>query len=95
MGSAQPPAVGFCAAKAGSPLAHQEEQEITMSNQKTSPTSDPSPQQTADRAQPGDVLGVETDGKRTHLGDDAEDENEALEDAEDELAEKADDEDDD
>jgi hypothetical protein len=34
------------------------------------------------RAQPGDVLGVETDGERTHLGDTREDEDERREDAE-------------
>jgi hypothetical protein len=37
------------------------------------------------------VLGVERDGKRTHLGDDAEDENEELEDAEEEALEEKDD----
>lgn len=42
----------------------------------------------SDRAQPGDVLGVETEGKRTSLGDDAEDENEELEEAEEELREQ-------
>ena len=60
-----------------------------MANRKLNPTSDPSPRQSPrDRAQPGDVLGVETDGKRTHLGDDAEDENEELEEAEEEAAEE-------
>ena len=34
-----------------------------------------------DRAQPGDVLGVERDGERTHLGETAEDEDERREDA--------------
>ena len=34
-----------------------------------------------DRAQPGDVLGIEEAGKVTELGDDAEDEEERLEDA--------------
>ena len=64
-----------------------------MPNRKLNPTSDPSPRQTpSDRAQPGDVLGVETEGKRTHLGDDAEDENEELEDAEEEIDELRDDE---
>jgi hypothetical protein len=35
-----------------------------------------------DRAQPGDVLGVERDGERTHLGETREDEDERREDAE-------------
>jgi hypothetical protein len=39
------------------------------------------------------MLGIETDGKTTHLGDDAEDENEALEDAEEEVREQNDDDD--
>lgn len=34
------------------------------------------------RAQPGDVLGIEQDGERTHLGEDREDEDERREDAE-------------
>ena len=57
-----------------------------MPNRKPTSTSNPDPRSSSsDRAQPGDVLGVETDGKRTHLGDDAEDENEELEDAEEEV----------
>lgn len=35
-----------------------------------------------DRAQPGDVLGIERDGERTHIGETAEDEDERREDAE-------------
>jgi hypothetical protein len=35
-----------------------------------------------ERAQPGDVLGIEEEGKVTELGDDAEDEEERLEDTE-------------
>ena len=35
-----------------------------------------SPSGPADRAQPGDVLGIERDGERTHLGEDREDEDE-------------------
>lgn len=34
------------------------------------------------RAQPGDVLGIEQDGERTHLGETREDEDERREDAE-------------
>jgi hypothetical protein len=60
-----------------------------MPNRKMNPTSEPTPRETPrDRAQPGDVLGVERDGKRTNLGDDAEDEEEALEDAEDEVSDQ-------
>jgi hypothetical protein len=43
--------------------------------------ADPSPH-FAGRAQPGDVLGVETGGERTHIGETAEDENERRRDAE-------------
>lgn len=42
---------------------------------------DPSPHY-GGRAQPGDVLGVETGGERTHIGETAEDENERRRDAE-------------
>ena len=42
---------------------------------------DPSPH-AGGRAQPGDVLGVETGGERTYIGDTAEDENERRRDAE-------------
>jgi hypothetical protein len=35
-----------------------------------------------DRAQPGDVLGIERDGERTHLGETAEDEDQRREEAE-------------
>ena len=37
------------------------------------------------RAQPGDVLGIEQDGERTHLGETREDEDERREDAEEEV----------
>ena len=43
--------------------------------------ADPSPHY-AGRAQPGDVLGVETGGERTHVGETAEDENKRRRDAE-------------
>jgi hypothetical protein len=66
----------------------QTNQETIMPNRRSNPSSNPNPRTSrSDRAQPGDVLGVETDGKRTHLGDDAEDENEELEDAEEEIDE--------
>lgn len=42
----------------------------------------------SDRAQPGDVLGIETDGETTELGDTREDEDERRHDAE-EAARKA------
>jgi hypothetical protein len=41
------------------------------------------PETGADRAQPGDVLGIEEDGETTHLGETREDEDERREDAED------------
>jgi hypothetical protein len=45
-----------------------------------------SPDRPADeRAQPGDVLGIERDGETTELGDTAEDEDERREDAEDDV----------
>jgi hypothetical protein len=39
-----------------------------------------------DRAQPGDVVGIENDGKTTHLGESRKDENERLRDAEKDAA---------
>jgi hypothetical protein len=49
----------------------------------TTQRSQPGPiQPEDDRAQPGDVLGIETDGEQTHLGDTREDEDERREDAE-------------
>jgi hypothetical protein len=44
--------------------------------------SDPDPRDGDDRAQPGDVLGIERDGETTELGDTREDEDERREDAE-------------
>ncbi len=41
------------------------------------------------RAQPGDVLGVERDGERTHLGDTREDEDERREDAEEDARDES------
>ena len=38
-----------------------------------------------ERAQPGDVLGIENDGETTELGDTEEDEDERLEDAEEDI----------
>jgi hypothetical protein len=40
------------------------------------------------RAQPGDVLGIEQDGERTHLGETREDEDERREEAEEEAVDK-------
>jgi hypothetical protein len=40
----------------------------------------------AGRAQPGDVIGVETRGEQTHVGETTEDENNRRRDAEDEFA---------
>jgi hypothetical protein len=63
-----------------------------MPNRTPNLNINPDPRQTSDRAQPGDVLGVENEGKRTHLGDTAEDEDEELEDTEEEIAEQREDE---
>lgn len=41
-----------------------------------------------DRAQPGDVLGIEKDGKTTELGDTRDDEREKKQDAEEEVREE-------
>ena len=46
----------------------------------------PTPEPIDERAQPGDVLGIEEDGATTQLGDTAEDENERLQDAEEDAA---------
>ena len=40
------------------------------------------------RAQPGDVLGIEQDGERTHLGETREDEDERREEAEKEAVDE-------
>jgi hypothetical protein len=40
------------------------------------------------RAQPGDVIGVETDGERTELGDTEQDEDERREDAEEAVSDR-------
>ena len=50
---------------------------------------DPSPHYDG-RAQPGDVLGVETGGEQTHIGDTAEDENDRRRDAEETDAKRRD-----
>jgi hypothetical protein len=50
---------------------------------------EPSPYQ-GGRAQPGDVIGLETGGEETHLGDTTEDENRRRRDAEEEVAVKRD-----
>ena len=49
----------------------------------------PAGQPVDERAQPGDVLGIERDGETTELGETAEDEDERLEDAEDDLHERS------
>ena len=48
-------------------------------------TSNPLPEPIDERAQPGDVLGIEHDGETTQLGDTAEDEDERLRDAQEEA----------
>jgi hypothetical protein len=58
-----------------------------MPNRKPTTSDSETRSHRSDRAQPGDVLGIENDGKTTNLGDDAEDENEDLEDALDEAEE--------
>jgi hypothetical protein len=60
---------------------HTQEQLMAISN--------PMPESIDDRAQPGDVLGIEHDGETTQLGDTAEDEDERLRDAEEEAEEQA------
>lgn len=54
----------------------------------TTPRHDSIHHPAIDRAQPGDVLGIETDGETTELGDTDEDEEERRRDA-DEAARKA------
>lgn len=54
----------------------------------TPPRRDTGHHPAGDRAQPGDVLGIETDGETTELGDTREDEDERRRDAE-EAARKA------
>ena len=40
------------------------------------------------RAQPGDVIGIETGGEQTHIGEDREDEDKRREDAEEDALEE-------
>lgn len=55
-----------------------------MSNPNRSPHISDNPDASGDdRAQPGDVLGIEREGESTHLGETREDEDERREDAED------------
>lgn len=49
------------------------------------PRTHETPDPLDERAQPGDVLGIENDGETTHLGDTAEEEDDRLEDAEEEA----------
>ena len=65
-----------------------------MPNRNTSTSTGTPRQSRTGRAQPGDVLGMENDGKRTNLGDTAEDENEELEEAEEEVRDNEEDRDD-
>jgi len=62
-----------------------------MPNRTQNQNMNQDPRETSNRAQPGDVLGVENEGKRTHLGADAEDENEELEDVEEKIADQQED----
>jgi hypothetical protein len=49
---------------------------------------DVTPETGAGRAQPGDVLGIEERGERTHLGETREDEDERREDADETVADR-------
>ena len=49
---------------------------------------DLTPETGVGRAQPGDVLGIEQDGERTHLAETREDEDERREDAEEAVADR-------
>ena len=49
---------------------------------------DVTPETGAGRAQPGDVLGIEERGERTHLGETREDEDERREEAEEVVADR-------
>ena len=46
----------------------------------------PTPDSIEERAQPGDVLGIEEEGETTHLGETAEDEEDRLNEAEEDAA---------
>jgi hypothetical protein len=64
---------------------------ISPDPRRTAPAPDlrrKAPLPSQDRAQPGDVLGIEERGRVTELGDTREDEIERVEEAEDELQEK-------
>jgi len=76
-GSAYPPA-------ASTPTGDRSNRDRTVargSEEASRPEVDPSPHFDG-RAQPGDVLGVETGGEQTHIGDTAQDENKRRQEAE-------------
>ena len=50
--------------------------------------ADVTPETGTGRAQPGDVLGIEERGERTHLGETREDEDDRREDAEEAVADR-------
>jgi hypothetical protein len=57
------------------------DREVVTARDRSRDAGDLSPHQDG-RAQPGDVLGIETGGERSHLGDESEDENKRRRDAE-------------
>lgn len=57
------------------------DRELVTARDRSTDAGDVSPHD-AGRAQPGDVLGIETAGERSHLGDDSKDENKRRRDAE-------------
>ena len=81
----QPERMGARAVTTGAETARADEARAARETQRTDEVRmkdvDPSPHY-AGRAQPGDVLGVETGGEQTHIGDTADDENERRRDAE-------------
>ena len=78
---AQPERMGERAVTAGVETTASTVREARRTEEIRAKDVDPSPHYEG-RAQPGDVLGVETGGERTHIGETAEDENERRRDAE-------------
>jgi PRC-barrel domain len=78
---AQPERMGERAVTAGAETAASTVREAKRTEEIRAKEVDPSPHYEG-RAQPGDVLGVETGGERTHIGETAEDENDRRRDAE-------------
>jgi hypothetical protein len=72
---------GEAEARRSEPARETFDREVVTARDRSSDVSDMSPHDDG-RAQPGDVIGIETGGERSYLGDESEDENKRRSDAE-------------